>query len=214
MHASTDTRIVKCLDGLHYSFEMLEYVYSSLHEICSHIKDDQSSLIPALWQCWSFIDILHRIREIAQAIPGLSKKDDNLVSFLKTTDLAEEYRHYIQHLRGELSKSEINPFPVWGSLSWVDPKDSTTTYLIAIGARIGSTNYTGCVFDTVERKWVSKVCLGIQEKSFNYDPIYEACIKFREFIIPWALATYKLGIRVTTNLPIYTIQIREPNNEA
>ncbi|HJW87537.1 MAG TPA: hypothetical protein VJ440_12970 [Candidatus Brocadiaceae bacterium] len=103
MHASSDIRIVKCLDGLHYSFEILRYVYSSLHEACAKIKDDQEALIPAIWLCWSFVDVLHRIREIAQALPGLSGKDKELVSFLKETNLAEEYRHYIQHLRAELS---------------------------------------------------------------------------------------------------------------
>ena len=209
MHASSDIRIVKCLDGLHYSFEILRYVYSSLHEACAKIKDDQEALIPAIWLCWSFVDVLHRIREIAQALPGLSGKDKELVSFLKETNLAEEYRHYIQHLRAELSKREVNPFPVWGSLSWVDPKDSSCTHTVFIGAQISSTSYSGSVFDTVERKWVSKVCLGVREKSFNFDPIFEACTRFQKYIVPWALSTYKPRIRLIAKVPIVTMQVVE-----
>lgn len=207
MHASSDIRIVKCLDGLHYSFEILEYIYSPLHEVCSQVKVDRSSLLPALWRCWSFIDVVHRIREVAQALPGLSKKDRELVTFLDATKLAEEFRHYLQHLRSELSKRDVNPFPVWGSLAWVDPVNSASSYVIVIGAQISDTRYTGCVFDTVEGKWVSKVCLGVGGKSFNFDPIYEACQRFRDFVIPWALSAYKPGIQTTTELPILTIRM-------
>ena len=209
MHASSDIRIVKCLDGLHYSFETLKYVYSSLHEVCSNITENQEALIPAIWQCWSFVDVLHRIREIAQAMPGLSKKDKELTAFLEATKLAEEYRHYIQHLRSELSKPNINPFPVWGSLSWVDPKDISKTYLVIFGAQIDGTSYSGCVYDTVERKWVSKVCLGVMDKSFNFDPIFEACTRFQVYIVSWALSTYKPEIRMKTELPIITLQVIE-----
>lgn len=62
MHAFDDVRIVKCLDGLDYSFETLEFLYSSLYDACWQIREDQGALIPALWKCWSFIDVLHRIR--------------------------------------------------------------------------------------------------------------------------------------------------------
>lgn len=209
MHASSDIRIVKCLDGLHYSFEILDNIYSSLYETCIQINTNQSSLIPALWHCWSFVDTVHRIREISQALPGLSKKQRELSTFIEATKLSEEYRHYIQHLRSELSKEEVNPFPVWGSLSWVDPDDSSKSYVIFIGARIKTTSYTGSVYDTHKRKWVSKVSLGIAGKTYNFDPIYDACKTFSDFIFPWMLSTYKPGIRLETKLPIITLQILE-----
>lgn len=207
MRASSDIRIVKCLDGLHYSFAILEHIYSSLHETCSRVKADHSSLVPTLWRCWSFVDLVHRIREIALALPGLSRKDKDLVAFLDATKLAEEFRHYIQHLRSELSKKEVNPFPVWGSLAWVDPDNPSCSYMVVIGAQISGTSHTGCVFDTVEKKWVSRVCLGVAGRSFNFDPIYEACLRFRDFVVPWALSTYKPGVQMTTELPIVTMQV-------
>ena len=213
MHASLDIRIVQCLDGLHYSFAILEHIYSSLHEVCVRAPDDHSSLVPALWRCWSLVDVVHRIREVAQALPGLSKKDTELVAFLEATKLAEEFRHYIQHLRSELSKKAVNPFPVWGSLAWVDPVNPASSYLVVIGAQVSGTSYTGCVFDIVARKWVSKVCLGVNGKSFNFDPIYEACLRFRDFVIPWALSAYKPGIQTTTELQIITIQMLVPETE-
>jgi hypothetical protein len=160
-----------------------------------------------LWQCWSFIDVVNRIREIAQAIPGLSNRNHGLVAFLESTKQAENYRHYIQHLRSELLKKELNPFPVWGSLSWVDPEDPTCSYMVFIGAQIGRISYTGSVFDLVERKWVSQISLGIAEKTYNFDQAYNACKQFRDFIMPWILSTYEPGIRVSTELPIITLRM-------
>jgi hypothetical protein len=136
MHASSDLRIVKCLDGLHYSFEILEHLNKSLYEECCRINSDPSSVIPAIWRCWSFVDVVHRIREIAQSIPGLSNRTHELVSFLADTAVAEDCRHYIQHLRSELLRKDTPPFPVWGSLAWVDPKDATSSYIAVMGAQI------------------------------------------------------------------------------
>jgi hypothetical protein len=207
MHSSKDIRQVKCFDGLHYSFEFLKYNYSLLYESCVGIRNDQKNIISALSQCWSFIDAVHRIREIVQALPGLSKNSNELKRFLKTTEIAEAYRHYIQHLRGELSKKEINSFPVWGSLGWVDLDDPDRSYLVIIGAQIERTSHSGCVFDKWAGKWVSKVCLGVDGKSFNFDPIYEECMKFREFIMPWITSNYEPGIKVTEKLTVISMKI-------
>lgn len=49
-----------------------------------------------------------RLREVAQAVPGLSMKTPELRLFLNDTAIAEEFRRYIQHLRTELSKSPGN----------------------------------------------------------------------------------------------------------
>lgn len=47
MHASSDIRLVKCFDGLHYSFELLEHIYSSLHEVCLQVTDCRDASISA-----------------------------------------------------------------------------------------------------------------------------------------------------------------------
>ncbi|MBI4566251.1 MAG: hypothetical protein HY716_16320 [Planctomycetes bacterium] len=198
MHAATDIRIVKCLDGLHYSFEILDYAYADLYTTCVKIKEDPSAIVPALWRCWTIVDTIHRIREIAQATPGLSKKAPELVAFLKGTDLAKDYRHYIQHLRKELSKNPVDPFPVWGSLSWVDPTVPLGCLNVLSGAQVGKTHYTSCVYDKIKGDWVSKVCLGAVGMSFDFDLLYGFCVEFRKFIMPWIMNTYAPGIRVTT----------------
>jgi hemerythrin-like domain-containing protein len=79
------------------------------------------------------------------------------MSYIKKckTKIAEYYRHYIQHLRQELTKRDLNLFPVWRTLSWVDPEDSNNTYIEVIGSRIKNTNYPDCTYDTKNRKWIS-----------------------------------------------------------
>ena len=54
-----------------------------------------------------------------------------------------------------------------------------------LGTQIEGTNYTGCPFDAVEKKWVSKVCLGLNGKSFNFDPIFLSAARFEAFVLPF-----------------------------
>ena len=208
MHASTDTRLVRCFDGLAMSFAMLEKIYSDLHMVCSEIKSKKQSLPEAFLRCWSFIDTVHRIREVAQAVPGLSKKTAQLRLFLDATAIAEEFRNYVQHLRSELAKTPGNTFPVWGSLSWVDPNESLLTHTVLAGAQVGETRFVGCVFDTVEGRWVSKVALSVHDRSFNFDPIFMACSRFQGFVVPWILSKYSPGIQLREEIPVMSVRFQ------
>ncbi len=196
------------------SFSILEQIHRDLHMICAAIKGNRQSLPGAFLRCWSFIDTVHRIREVAQGVPGLGRKTAELSLFLDATDIAEKFRHYIQHLRSELSKVPGNTFPVWGSLSWVDPDDSMLTHTVLAGAQVGETRFVGCVFDTVEHKWVSKVALSVNDLSFNFDPIFMACIRFRDFVVPWILAKYSPGIQLREELPIMSTRVQFVNRSA
>ena len=207
MHSSTDPRVVRCLDGLSMSFLMLDQIHRELHPTCVSIKTDKRNLARAFWLCWSFVDTVHRIREVAQASPGLSKKAPEVRLFLDATSIAEKFRHYIQHLRSELSKSPGNLFPVWGSLSWVDDEDSQLTYIALAGAQLGNISYSGCVFDTHNRDWVSKVALSVDDLSFNFDLIFEYCVEFRDFVMSVLVSTYSPGITFQEDLPIITMRV-------
>jgi hypothetical protein len=186
---------------------MLSEIQDQLHPSCVALQKDRRAFVGAFWRAWSFVDLVHRLRELAQALPGLSRRNSNLKTFLAATQLAEVYRHYIQHLRSQLSKPDLDPFPVWGSLSWVDGEDSTFSHMILAGATVGKTSYSGCVFDTVQGQWVSKVCLGIEGYSFNFDPIFAACEEFVRFVVPWILETYKPELKVVDEPPVVTIGI-------
>lgn len=208
MHAGTDLRLMKCFDGLQHSFEILDFVYSELYPACCRINKDDTALAEALWKCWSVIDVVHRIREISMSLPGLGKKNAERQMFLDQTVLVEKYRNYIQHLRSELLNPQIRPFPVWGTLGWVDETNPLTAHMVIIGTQIDGTSYSSCVFDTQKKDWVSKVCLGVDGQSLNIDPIYSACSDYQKFILPWILETFKLPIDKISVPPIMSMTIQ------
>ena len=117
-------------------------------------------------------------------------------------------RHYIQHLRGELAKDPPNSFPVWGSLSWVDNTNPQRAHIAILGAQIPGTRYTGCVYDTVEKQWVSKVCLGVNDQSFNFDTIFLSALRFESFILPFLTEGASDEVQFHEKLPIVSIIVQ------
>lgn len=213
MITKLEVRNIRCLDGLHYSFGVLGHFHNLLYTTCCEILKDTSNVMPALACCWGFVDALYRIREIAQSLPRLSEKNPEMRAFLSATKLVERYRHYIQHLRNELSKDPPNAFPVWGSLSWVDKFNDERYYTAILGTQIEGTTNPGCVYDTVNKMWVSKVCLSTDRHSFNFDPIYEATLRFKKFVVPFLMKDVSESVRVYNELLIVTTDFK-PKGES
>lgn len=206
MHASQDVRLMRFLDGLSLSFSMLEHAQAALHTVCSKLTTDKTQVPVAFWLAWSFVDAVHRVRELSQAVPGLGGKCRERQVFLEATADAQGFRNYIQHLREGLSGQDHNSVPVWGVLAWVDPIDPQISHIALSGSQVGPTQYRGCVFDTVNEQYVSKVCLTVDGISFNFDPIFAACMCFRDFVIPWILQTYTPGVRLSEELPVVSMR--------
>lgn len=207
MNEAIEIKKIKCLDGLYFSFEMIDFYYKNLYENCLTLHDNNEKLAEILSKCWGFVDSLHRIREIVQALPTISAKEREIKSFLESTQDFEDFRHYIQHLRGELCKDPPNPYPVWGSVSWVDQNDNHMVHTAIIGAQIPGTQYTSCVYDRKENRWVSKVVLGADGKSLNFDFLYNSIQKLKEYIIPKLLEGYSKEIKVQMKVPIFSAKI-------
>jgi hypothetical protein len=206
-----DIRTARCLDGLHYSFQLMHYYYTNLYESCCKIPEDNGVAIEVLARIWGFVDTVHRLREIACAVPRVSSKHLEMRIFLSDTKIAEEYRHYIQHLRGELAHQPSNTYPVWGSLSWVDPIDYSKCHVALWGTLVGNAGFSSCVFDRLERKWVSRVSLSVGNKSFHFDSIYRSVCRFENFILPHSIDKMGAEMRHTDRLPIVSVQFRLQN---
>jgi hypothetical protein len=81
-----------------------------MYGACSKItKDHDIEVIDALAHCWGFIDVLDRLRELAQVVPRLRGQTSERRRFLDNTKLAEVYRH------GTLRRRRPNPRfpPLW-----------------------------------------------------------------------------------------------------
>ena len=198
-------------EALFYSYELLRISHESMWPACCSIPVDNSSVFTALASCWTFIDSLHRIREIAQGAPGINSTSAEMRSFLEATAPAASYRHYIQHLRREVTKDPPDAAPVYGSIAWVDPDDSQLCHTAILGVGIAAQSSTSCVFDTQENRWVSKVALGVAGHSFNFDPMWAKAEEARAYLLP--LLTYEAPIQWPPPvLPIFSARfdLRKP----
>lgn len=198
---------LQVLDSLCLSYQMLDHLYDGLHVYVAGLKHDYLRLAPVYLRCWSIVDVVHRIREIAQCTPGLNVKCLEVRRFLGETTAAEHFRHYILHLHSEMANRPETLHPVWGSLSWVDVEEPTVSHIAFSASQVEKTTYTSCIWDTEEKKWVSTVSLGMRDCLFHFDPIVGACTQFRDFVLPWVHTRYASNVPADTRLPIASIRV-------
>lgn len=178
-HAKDDPRLIRFRDGFWFSRAILGREADELERLRIKLRpENRGDLLHAVATVWQIVDTVHRVRELAQTTPGIRQGDAPVRTFLGATRIAEQFRHYVQHLRGELTKREVDRFPVWGSISWVSADDQAVVFTAVTGAVPAGTEISGGVYDTVERKWVSRVSLSIRGVVFNVDPIVEATMTF------------------------------------
>ncbi|MFA1563033.1 hypothetical protein [Aliivibrio fischeri] len=207
MHSNNDIRKVRVLDGLAVAFGIIEYNYDGLLESCNCMQGEEADMAEVLSRSWSIIDSVHRVNQLIQATPGLNQKQQVVKDYLSVSLIAKEFRNYVQHLSRELGKKEPDPFPVWGSISWVDLSDDKLCHTALIGTQIEGTTLSSCVYDTEEEKWVSKVCLSVRGLAFNFDIVVQAVRELKRFVIPWILNSYEPGIDLSTKFPIYSARV-------
>jgi hypothetical protein len=182
-HAKDDPRLVRFRDGFWFSGALLRREAAELEALRARLRPDgRDDLLHAVATVWQIVDTVHRVRELAQATPGMSQREPFVRAFLVATTVAESSRHYVQHLRQELAEPNHN-FPVWGSLSWVSIADPAMTFTAVTGAVPAGTEIGGAVYDRLEQRWVSRVSLSIRGAVFNVDPIVEATMAMCEFAL-------------------------------
>lgn len=176
MHAKDDPRVVRFRDGFWFSRALLLREAAELENLRAKLRPEaRDDLLHAVATVWQIVDSVHRVRELAQATPGMNQRDPIVRGFLAATAVAEEFRHYVQHLQRELANPE-HRFPVWGSVSWVSAADESTTFTAVTGAVPAGTEINGAVYDRLERRWVSRVSLSIRGMTFNVDLVVDATV--------------------------------------
>lgn len=176
------TKLLKVWDGLHFSLEMLKLCYEPMWGKCNEIRGNPSRAIEVMQSAWTFIDSIHRLRELSHVIPTISDKHPEIRIFLEATQVAEDFRNYIQHLRNELHKPQEIPSPVWGSLSWVDQANPNLSHTAFLGTDIAGTGYSSCGWDISEGRFASNVSLGLKNLSLEFDAMFTAAVRFQKFV--------------------------------
>lgn len=182
MHVKDDPRVMRFRDGFWFSREILQREHAELEALRLRLSPDSlGDAVHAVATAWQIVDVVQRVRDLAEGVPGVNKRPGSRTrSFLDATAIAERFRHYVQHLRGEVSKPEVDRFPVWGSLSWVSASDNRTLHTTFLGVMLPGTEFHAGVYDAQEDRWVSRVSLSVDRVHFNVDPIVAETIAFCE----------------------------------
>lgn len=99
----------------------------------------------------SFIDFAHRFGSIADALPLVSKKSEEMKALREVLKSVEFARNHLQHMRGDLSSNEPIDYPILGALSWVS---QSRCYAIC-PAQAAPADFHTIAYDRQEGRWVT-----------------------------------------------------------
>ena len=112
------------IDGIRFTFEMIDVAYVRLLYILEQITTDDSfreehPMAEAFMEAWSIVDSVHRLRCLISQMPGFKQNElPQRKIFLEKTKDVEDFRHTIQHLNNDIIKLADQNEPAWGILSW------------------------------------------------------------------------------------------------
>jgi hypothetical protein len=128
---------------------------------------DGELVAPLLIGSMGFVDFAHRFGELIDQLPFSTKKNLELRKLKEVLVPIEFARHHLQHLRGELSGNEEINYPILGILSWSRESKSFSVYFSGpIPA-----NAATMAFDTVNRRWASRIELNLKNTIIDLDRI-------------------------------------------
>ncbi|MGD0013553.1 MAG: hypothetical protein ABSD56_03885 [Bryobacteraceae bacterium] len=176
-----DRRQALFMEAIRYSVEMAALAYHRLQKTLplmtkkmEDVDKDTPSSVSVMLDAWSIVDSLHRLRGLAEKMPGVKGKYKNpkFRLFMGSTENITTLRHTVQHLDTEIGGVvDDKDWAVLGSLSWclVNPeRNEITACTFMPGIPMGSRpliNPAGrriwhlpVDFITIERSGVS-VCL-------------------------------------------------------
>lgn len=98
------------------------------------------------------VDFGYRFGQLVDALPLLNKKSPELRAMSSALAPAEAARHYLQHMRGDLSDGKAIDYPILGSLAWARGSDCHSLSFSQIGASVPT-----LVWDREAERYVSDV---------------------------------------------------------
>ncbi|HVU36864.1 MAG TPA: hypothetical protein VHC95_00875 [Opitutales bacterium] len=184
-------KFVFYMDGLRYSFAMAALattrLKAALDEIYFRIEKEEccEELIPAVMlDAWTIVDICYRVRQLIQQTPGLSQRLPEIQTFLHSTTQADKLRHYVQHLRSEISNASTSSSPVWGSLSWI-PSFNKICHTIFTGNLLDGISVRSISYDREASRFTSELILEAGGIEIDLKEISDGLAKLKIFICAW-----------------------------
>ena len=186
-------RLAFYLEGLFYAFEMESIVLKRLKGGLQRLQrrfQTKTSLHPAtvypLLDAWSYVDVIHRLRELLRQVPKLKTRDAAVKSFLDETASADHLRRYVQHMRRQTGTTPGPAGPLWGALSWVDSDGGTEVcHVEASGTQRTGIRAWACPYDREESRFRTKLVLVADNLTFDIEAAHQAVQGLRRFMDAW-----------------------------
>jgi hypothetical protein len=143
-----------------------------------------STAVSLLADVWSVVDTVHRIRELIEHAPLFPKNQPNVRAFLVKTAVAEELRHYVQHLAGK-AKGWTPLTPFWGAISWASENQPLTQFtLVTSDPHLGG-SLPGLILDRKYGKFVSTFQLEVGKLRIDLNDVADRVRRLDEKIGIW-----------------------------
>lgn len=201
---SVDRRVVLYLDGIRYSIQVADLVYdrlvNTLHRIArlpGGSRELGQAIVEATSDAWSFIDSLHRLRELVQQLPGLRHHETAVQVFLKSTRAVDEFRNYVQHFRNGIDRFAAAERPLWGALSWPEGTDleAGRCPIIVPGTFYPGVVFPGCVFDPRTGRFEGGISIETGDQALDLTEIRGRLEQFVGWFEGWFSTAFADGER-------------------
>ena len=182
------------LDGLKYSFKTVEYEAIKVQETIPEIEkshfnqienSNESEIIKLTCSVWNIIDTVNRLRDLIQQTPTLKQKTPEVRKYVKETEIVNDLRNYIQHLRSGISEIPNPSSPVWGVIGWRNKENPLEYFFVQTGTNQDGLIMNSAAFDREKKEFVDSVLLTVNELSVDIEKLVSLTNSLKVFIVKW-----------------------------
>jgi hypothetical protein len=160
-------RQILYFDALRLSAEIADTAFDRLHKLLAGMTEQRHAdltgdrneqprtqshnAIPAMLDAYSFIDSVHRFREVLQVTPGL-KHNAPFELFMRRTSDVKQLRNIVQHLNQHVDQIAREGWAALGTLTWLGPSavpdGPPSSYILQAGTSYPGQLTHGPMIDT------------------------------------------------------------------
>jgi hypothetical protein len=171
----TAKKCLLILDHLYAAFENGTLVA----EDAAKVETNPSVVTELYISALGLIDYFHRFHEIISAMTLIRKDRSELKKLKNALEPVKACRNYLQHMRGDLMKSDPIKYPILGAISWVHEDKN---YMLFSNQPTQGVSLPGIVYDTFTGKYVFKYLLIVGGHEIRIDTIYAEVKSFWEWL--------------------------------
>lgn len=205
------------LDGLKYSFKTVEYETLKIKETIPKIEKSLSNqtessneidIIKLTSSVWNIIDTVNRLRDLIQQTPTLKQNTPIIRKFVNETEIVNDLRNYIQHLRSGISKIPNPSSPVWGVIGWRNEDNPLEYFFVQTGTNQEGLLMNSAIFDREENEFVGSILLTVNTLTIDIEKLVSLTNSLKIFVVKWINdRDYQYSLESKLN-PVFKINVK------